>query len=715
MQSVKNKTILVVEDDPATSTLEAVYLGRVGYGVRVARTVQEALACVACEKIDLMVLDYQLPGTTGLDLYQRIRATGRDFPVIIATGYQDESLILRALRAGVSDFVIKSQDFLEYLPDAVERVLVQVQTKRDLAHSEARLSAILLSVMDPILAVDGDQRITLFNAAAEAVFGCAQDEARGQVLSRFMPGGLSAHTLHLSAKAHETHCLRADGTPFPAEAAISEIRVEDEACFTVVVRDITERKQAEARLHAMAYYDALTQLPNRTLFFDRMTQALATAARTLRGGTLLFVDMDHFKVINDTMGHAQGDALLQAVSQRLTLEMRPTDTVCRFGGDEFTVLLPDVTRERDAATVTQKILDALSRPFPLRAAHGDLQGATHPQAAAGHGALGPSDEQAGVGLHVTASIGIARYPSDGLDADTLLRHADAAMYRAKQSGKNRYAFYGEQAQSTLVAQQEMEQHLARGLEEDAFLVYYQPRVDVQTGHIVGVEALARWRHPERGIVTPSHFMAAAEQTGLIVAIGKRVLSSAAQQHTAWRRAGLNPVPISVNVSIRQFAAGDWVETVAQILQEADMRAENLEMEIPETLFAQTHEAVEGTRAGLRRLGVRIALDQFGTGNTSFRHFKSHAIDAFKMDASFVRDLGAGTGGAASAAADTVGAMIAMAHGLRAKCIALCVETEPQMAVLRSLGCDAAQGYLFDHPMPAEALARLLSAPYPIAA
>ncbi len=667
------ETILLVEDDPAIATLMQRHLSRAGYRVVSATMTHAAMSHIMNDRIALVVLDYHLPGITGIDLYARMKAAGRDLPAILVTGDLDDTLTLRALRSGFSDVLLKSDHFLEYLPEAVGRVLKQKHVQSALTYSEARLSALLGTAMDPIVTIDGQENITLFNPAAEMAFGCPRSEALGQALRRFIPDGLPV--LHISTTDHamsersEVRCVRADGRCFPAEVVRSQAHVIGETFDTLIVRDITERKVAEGRLRALAYYDALTQLPNRALFLDRMAQALAVVSRTGEGGALLFVDLDGFKTINDTMGHLSGDALLRVIAERLTAMVRPADTVCRFGGDEFLILLPQVTEVEDATVVAHKVIDLVAAPITL----------------------------CGIGLHMTASIGIARYPADGLDPDTLIRHADAAMYRAKTTGKNRCCFYqAEGAHESAFSQRNLEDDLNSALKNEAFLLYYQPQIDMRTGRVCGMEALLRWSRPD-GVALPETFMAAAEESGLIIPMGEWVFREACRQQAAWRDAGFASGPMSVNLSHRQIVWPDLANRLVAILKATDCDAASLRVEVTEEAIRRNANEVERAIDSLHAIGVGVVIDRFGSGYSSFRRLQALRPSAVKIDATFVREMTID-----SVAMDIVEAIVGMAHGLKITCGAIGIETEGQLAALAALSCDVAQGELFHRPLSATA-------------
>jgi diguanylate cyclase (GGDEF)-like protein/PAS domain S-box-containing protein len=447
-----------------------------------------------------------------------------------------------------------------------------------------------------------------------------------------------------------------------------------------VTMDISARKEMEVRLAHLANHDPLTGLPNRNLLADRLGQALIAAARHARAAGVLFLDLDRFKVINDSLGHSAGDRLLKAVAERLQDSVREGDTVARLGGDEFIVILDDMAQPQDAALVAQKILESFVQPFHVEV----------PEA-------GGVQE-----FFFTTSIGISLYPGDGEDVDTLLKNADTAMYRAKERGGNSYQFFTPEMDTRARQRLSLENALRNALERREFVLHYQPQIDLATQNVIGVEALLRWNHPEQGLVAPADFIPLLEETGFIVPVGEWVLREACAQATAWRASGLPPLRVAVNLSARQLRHERFADTVAAALADTGMDPGDLELEITESAVMQQVEVSLETLSRVRALGVRLAMDDFGTGYSSLSHLKLLPINTVKIDQSFVRDMPADENDAA-----IVQAIIVLARTLRLDVIAEGVETKEQLAFLRAHGCDAMQGYLFSRPLPAAEVKPLL--------
>ena len=441
-----------------------------------------------------------------------------------------------------------------------------------------------------------------------------------------------------------------------------------------VGKEISERKKDEERIQFLANHDALTSLPNRAMFSEVLNLAIQNGHRYKRGFAVLFIDLDRFKIINDTMGHDAGDKLLKEMGTRLSETVRSSDVVARLGGDEFVVLVQEVSETKQVDAVARKILSALVEPLSMQ----------------------------GQECRVTASIGICMYPADAQDEKALMKNADIAMYRAKEDGKNTYKFYSEETNVHTFERMALETSLRRGLERNEFFLHYQAKLDLRTGHITGVEALIRWQHPELGMVPPMQFIPLAEETGLIVPIGKWVLNTACAQNVAWQGDGLPPLCMAVNLSARQFADENLLEDIAAALKSSGLRPELLELELTESMVIQNTERAGRILAAIKKMGVRLAIDDFGVGYSSLTHLKRFPIDTLKVDRSFIRDLPQDLEDKAICEA-----IIAMGKSLNLTVVAEGVETLEQQTFLQDHNCDEMQGFLFSKPIPSDQFAELL--------
>jgi diguanylate cyclase (GGDEF)-like protein/PAS domain S-box-containing protein len=447
-----------------------------------------------------------------------------------------------------------------------------------------------------------------------------------------------------------------------------------------VLLNVTERRRTEERLNYLAHYDALTGLPNRALLQDRLQRAMIEADRIDRLVAVMFLDLDRFKIINDTLGHDMGDALLESVAERLSGCVRHGDTISRLGGDEFTVVLSNVAHVDDVARLAQKIIDSFIPPFNIN----------------------------GRELFISTSIGITLYPFDDNNIDSLLRNADAAMYHAKEVGRNTFQFYTAELNRRAARRLQMETALRHALERDELRLDYQPQIDLKTGRITGMEALLRWRHPEMGLIPPLDFIQLAEETGLIVPIGEWVLRAACSQTRVWHDAGFSGLQIAVNLSGRQFQHRNLAKSVKKILRETGLDPRCLDLELTESILMHNTETTLATMNELNALGVMFSMDDFGTGYSSLSYLKRFPIDALKIDQSFVRDIPRDSDDAAIAQA-----IIAMAHSLGIQVIAEGVETAKQIAFLRAHKCDGMQGYYFSKPIPVDKMTKLLQMDRPL--
>jgi diguanylate cyclase (GGDEF)-like protein len=520
-----------------------------------------------------------------------------------------------------------------------------------------------------------DYRILDVNPAYECILGIPKAQAVGAVASVLYGTGEPPY-LDVFAEVALSGTAVAFDALFEPMGRIFSVSVIAPAPgqFATIFDDITERKRAEDEIQSLAYLDTLTGLPNRALLLDRLDEALLWAERERQMVGLLFLDLDRFKPINDTLGHVTGDLLLKAVAERLKASIRKSDTVARLGGDEFVVVLPGIHRELDTTPVAREILERIAQPFEIE----------------------------GREIYSSASIGIATYPADGRDSGTLLKNADMALYVAKDLGRNTYQFYSSEMNRRAQERLELETALRRALSRGELYLHYQPQLDLSRGRVTGVEALLRWRHPEQGLIPPTRFIAVAEETGMIQAVGEWVLRAACRQGRAWQDALLSPPRVAVNLSARQFKQAGFVELVAHILDETGLTPSLLELELTESVIMDDVEETVTRLAALKAMGVHLAIDDFGTGYSSLSYLKRFPIDRIKIAQCFVQGLPTDSGDQA-----IVETIIAMARGLNLAVIAEGVETGAQLAFLCAHRCQAMQGYYFAPAVAPEEIDRLL--------
>lgn len=564
-----------------------------------------------------------------------------------------------------------------------------LREKMLLQEAKEYTDSILRDIVQGVIVIDDKGLVQSVNPAAARAFGYSVGDVIGKHVAMLIPephrrqhDGYIPHYLEtgagkvIGAGSREIEGLRQDGTVFPLEVAVSEVRFGERRLFAGVVRDITQRKEAEARLTYLAHYDTLTGLLSRTLFRDRAAQALRHADRAERLVAIMYVDLDHFKDINDSLGHDVGDNLLKEIAKRITACLRTGDTVSRLGGDEFAIVLENLSGTEDAAGVARKILEAVAEPFELD----------------GHE------------IRISVSIGVTIYPFDDQDLDGLLRDADAAMYRAKQHGRNQFQLYGTEMAPQARRPADLEEDIEGAFERGELLVYYQPRVDLLTGEITEMEALLRWQHPEHGLLEAHEFIPLLEEKGQIGVVSEWVLRTACSQFRAWRDAGWPLTRLTVNLSFAEFRDTKLPESVRRILEEAKLPADCLELDIPGSYFDLGRGARgTATTEELRKLGVHLALEDTRTGYSFIELLHRAPIDTLKIERDLVRGVHLDRD-----RATVLQALMAMARVLKLRVIAEGVETEEELALLRQCGCAAVQGYLFSQAKPPEELGRLLA-------
>ena len=602
---------------------------------------------------------------------------------------------------GVMEFFTKQvqradEDMLQsghFIGRHIGQFFQRKQAQDALRESEAHFRSLVEQASDSFYVHDLDGRIIDVNQHGCDCLGYRRQELLAMSMAdididlsiselKYLRNQVSSKT----PVALESRHKRKDGSLFPVEIRMGPIDIDGQRHLLSLVRDVTERKELQDHIQHLAYHDPLTDLPNRAMFNRQLSHAILQAQRYQKGLAVLFIDLDRFKNINDTLGHDAGDRLLQEMARRIGACLRSgdgvarmdggADLVARLGGDEFVVLIEEVTDSARVSQVARKLLAALVKEYPLE---GQL-------------------------IHITASIGISVFPEDGRNEFSLMKHADIAMYRAKDRGKNNFQFYSAQMDLHSAELLALESGLRRAPERDEFVIYYQAKVDANTGRITGVEALVRWQHPELGLVSPIHFISLAEESGLIVPLSKWVLKEACRQSLAWQLQGLPPIRIAVNLSARQFADDNLLADTMKTLREVGMDPTMLELEITESMMMYNTEKTIEVLAAFRKQGIRVAIDDFGIGYSSLSHLKQFPIDIIKIDRSFIQDI---PGDHADEAITE--AIIVMGRSLKIKVVAEGVETAQQLHFLRSHGCDEIQGYCFSRPIPADAFAKLLRA------
>jgi len=806
------KSVLIVEDNPGDARLVSLYLRedyQAPFTVLLAGQLSEAMAVLARNHVDVVLLDLSLPDSFGLDTLARLRSAAPLVPVVVLTGTNDEELALAALRQGAQDYLVKGVGDGDLVRRAARYAIERSRVDQELRQSEARFRAVFANAGLGVVMIDGETRIVDANRAFGAMIGFTVAELKGMrgrdiihpedidtneaLFSEMAAGGSDSYQTQTryfakngrilwakltvtAVRDEETRALRfavsviediterkrledhmrlavtvfentgealfiadsscniihvnkaftsitgysADevlgrnprvlasgrhdhefyqrmwdeltqvgrwqgeiwdrrksGEMFVGWQNIAAVRGADGviANYVAMISDITSRKEVEERLSYAANHDPLTRLPNRSLFQERLSRALARAQRTQALVALLFIDLDRFKQVNDSLGHLIGDLLLQQVAERISGTIRQGDTVARLAGDEFTVILEDIQDPRDAAVVAHKVLRLLAEPFDL-------------------------------GGHVTtisSSIGVALYPADASDPQSLIKLADAAMYRAKNGGRNACQFHSEAVNAQAFERMVLEEALRGALDRDEFQLFYQPVFEVKGGRIVAIEALLRWHHPEVGMVLPPQFLPLAEETGLILPIGRWVLGNACRQAKAWGDMGFDDFELGINLSALQLRQTGFLETVAEALETSGLAPDRLVLEVPESSVLDKGGEARNIFTRFIALGVRLSIDEFGAGYSSFTFLRRLPANALKVAQSLVRGL---AGDAEDG--EIVSAIVAVARGMHMTVAAPGVESEAQLRRLSGYGCDRVQGFLLARPMPAEAMTEYLA-------
>ena len=635
-----------------------------------------------------VLLDLFLPDSQGIETFDRLFRAAPQLPMLILCASGHEDIAKLAVQRGAQDYLLKDRLDSYLLPKALHSMIDRAAIADALFEEKERAQVTLNSIGDAVISSDSAGNVTYLNTIAEEMTGWSRQEAHGrpvETVFRIIDSNTRAtapNPMALAMRGDKAvsltpNCIliRRDGVEAAVEDSAAPIRDRRGRVTgaVMVFHDVSATRALSLRIAYLAQHDSLTDLPNRAVFNDRLTQAIVMAHRHRKQLAVLFLDLDRFKHINDSLGHSIGDRLLQSVAQRLRSCVRSSDTVSRQGGDEFVILLAEVAHAHDAALCAEKMLLVLSTPYRI-------------------------DQH---DLHLTASIGIVTYPEDGIDTETLLRNADFAMYYAKDHGRNNYRFFEPDMNLRALERQSLEDGLRHAIERQQLVLHYQPIVNLHTRAIVGVEALLRWRHPQRGLISPEQFMPIAEASGFILAIGRWVLRAACRQLRMWQDGGLSPMRIAINISAVELLDKGFVAGVAAALADAALAPHHLELELTETFLMQDSTATAFVLRALHELGVKLSLDDFGTGYSSLSHLKRFPIDTLKIDQAFVRDIASNAGDAA-----IVDLVIGMGRSLNMRVVAEGVETLETFECLLRHGCAEGQGHYFGKAMEAAEFLRL---------
>lgn len=654
-----------------------------------AERLDTALGLLEKTAFDAVLVDLTLPDCTGIDTFKQLIAAIPRIPILTLSATDEEADAIEAVELGAQGFLSKGYFASSLTPQSLRNIIQRKAVEERADKEQARAEIALNSISDAVICANIAGQVDYLNVAAEVLTGWSREDAYGEPVAKILKliNGTTREPMDntvdliltqnkVSSLPKDTVLIRKNGSEAPIEDSASPIHDHDGNLTgaVVVFHDISVAQAMVIKMAHLAQHDFLTNLPNRILLNDRIGQAITLAKRNGTQLAMLFLDLDNFKHINDSLGHATGDTLLKSVAERLSECVRGSDTVSRQGGDEFVILLGGGNYDEDVAHVAAKILDALAQPY----------------------------KNDGVEMYITTSIGISLYPADGENAETLIKNADTAMYYAKGKGKNDYQFFSNDMNIRAVERQHIESNLRRALEKKEFLLHYQPKINLITGRISGVEALLRWNHPDWGMMMPERFMHIAEESGLILPIGRWVLKEACRQTRKWLDLGLSPVSMAVNISALEFRQANFLEGVRTILKETGLEAEYLQLEITESVLMDDASSSKTILQDLKEMGVQLAVDDFGTGYSSLSYLNQFPLDVIKIDQSFVEGIGK--------SADSkviVGAVIGMGNNLKLRVIAEGVETADQLSFLKDRDCLEGQGYFFSMPVGAEDFGDLL--------
>ncbi len=696
------ENVLIVDDEINHLNSLSELIKRESYNVKLANSADEAINILGTDAIDLLLLDLNMPDKGGVEVMKHINNNEINTTVIVVSGETTFEAAENALKYGAYDYIRKPysiEGLLNVLKNSFKKRHLEYENKAmqlRLLKSEHLHRYIVNISPDIVYILNSEGCFTFVNERMKNTLGYDKSDIIGKHYSSIVydddleiaeytfnerrTGKRATVNVELRLKCKDGMGIRTFDTRFlPAminSFGIYKSMGGDEKFVGTygIARDVTEQKKSEKIIHFQAYHDNLTRLPNRILLRDRLVQAITHAKRYNNKLSVMFLDLDRFKNINDTLGHMVGDKLLQAVAERLKKCLREGDTLARIGGDEFTILLPEIQDGHDSEIIAQKIIDTLKTPFDLGEAE----------------------------IHVTTSIGIANYPGDGETIESLLKHADIAMYAIKNKGKDGYQFYTESMHDEVSAHLALENDLRRAITNNQFRLHYQPQVDANTHEIIALEALIRWDHPERGTIMPSEFISFCEETGLIQSVGDWILENVCQDLQVWNKMDFDMPRVAINMSAKQFEQSDIVEKIKATLKQYDITGDMLELEITENVLMDDIENVIFILNQLSSMGVKIAIDDFGTGYSSLNYLQKLPIDTLKIDRSFINSMENDEG-----SRSIIKAVIAMAKGLKLHIISEGVEELRQMEQLKAWGCYNMQGFLFSPPISMDSVTELL--------
>ncbi|MBT3092689.1 MAG: EAL domain-containing protein [Candidatus Thiodiazotropha sp. (ex Lucina pensylvanica)] len=697
-----NARILIADDEPRARASLKEILRFTGYETTLAECGSEAIDLLNSASFDLILLDLNMPDLHGHKVMEHIDSYRLNCDIIVVSGETTFNHATMALRKGAQDFLRKP-----YAPDELLRSVANVLERRQLKatnqsiqlrlqESESLHKFIVNNSPDMIYLLDHEGRFAFINERVKSLLGYDQKEIIGEHFSKLIhtedierahftfnerragERATRSAELKLSSKNNNGSRFFDSGTVPVELSSIGIYTTNDDKTKSFigtygVARDISERKQAEELIKYQLYHDLLTNLPNRSLFRDRLNMAMAQSKRSGKKLAIMYLDMDRFKIINDSLGHYVGDELLKMVGQRLRSELREADTLARVGGDEFNLLVPEINDIQDARNLAEKILRLTLEPFIIK------------------------NEE----IFISFSIGISIYPSDGDTKDSLIKHADIAMYKVKNAGKNGYAFYSEKMKAHFSQSLDIENGLRKAISTNELCLYYQPQFDINNGYMKGVEALVRWKHPEKGTIQPNEFISVAEESGLIIPLGEWVLRRACTDIKRWMEQEGISLQLSVNISMQQLEMDQFVNKALKIIKRHQLPKDTLELEITEHAIMQDMEKAIDALTKLSHKGIRIAIDDFGTGYSSLGYLQNLPINTLKIDRSFVQGI------KTSEDNSIIDAIIAMAKGLNLNLIAEGVENQTQIDHLSRAGCGLAQGFFYSHPVPEDELLKFI--------